>query len=80
MIVWPDDRILSSAARDNIARFRATAGAKTLEADTHQWTFQSWARLPEPPYRMILVSDGGEQATITIEENGLWNINRQPLR
>ena len=80
MIVWPDDRILSAAARDNIARFRATAGAKALETDTFQWIFQSWARMPDPPYRMILVSDGGEQATITIEEDGLWNCSRQPLR
>lgn len=80
MILWPEDRALSPAARENLLRFRATGGAKALEADTHQWTFQSWARVAAPPYRNILVSDGGEEATLTIEENGLWNIARRSLR
>lgn len=80
MIVWPEDRLLGAAARENLARLRSTAAAKALEADAAQWTFHSWARQPDAPYRHVLVSDGGEQATVTIEDNGIWNISKRPLR
>lgn len=80
MIVWPEDRLLGPAARENIARLRNTAAAKALEADAAQWIFHSWARQPDPPFRHLLVSDGGEQTTITIEDNGMWNVTRHPLR
>lgn len=79
MIVWPEDRTLTSVARENIARFRATAGAKDLDADVQQWVLRSWARMPDPPFRMILTSDL-EEATVTIEGNGIWNLVKHPVR
>jgi hypothetical protein len=80
MIVWPEESRLTPVARENLARFRATAASKSLEADAQSWSFQSWARLADPPFRSILVSDGGETATLTIEDNGIWNLARQSLR
>ncbi len=80
MIVWPEDKHLTSTARDNLERFKATGASKALESDAQQWTFQSWARMPDPPCHMILVSDAGESASVTIEDNGVWNMSKQSVR
>ena len=81
MIDWPSDGILSPAARENLARFRATGVAKELEADPQSWKFQSWARMPDPPYRMILSNEGsGHLVVVTIEDSGVWNVTRDSLR
>ena len=38
MIVWPEEKRLTKASRDALARFRETAASAELEDATERWT------------------------------------------
>jgi hypothetical protein len=80
MIIWPNERALTPTARRNLADFRATTAAKDLEDEATEWQVHSYSWLSDAPNRTILLSDDGEQETVTIEEDGMWTLTRWALR
>lgn len=76
MITWPDPKSLTDDAQRHIEAFRRTSLAKELEEAEHAWTLVSWARMPDPPARMILRSVEGQQIVCTLDQGGLWTQQR----
>jgi hypothetical protein len=82
MITWPDEDALNEAAKRHMAAFKKTAAARELEEDEHTWVFHSWARMPDPPVRMLLQDEtppnGGprQRVMVVLNEGGTWTMKR----
>ena len=82
MISWPNEDALPEAAKRHMSDFKKTAAAKELDEDETHWVFHSFARMPDPPVRMILQSATAEsegsrpRVTVTLDERGVWFVRR----
>jgi hypothetical protein len=70
MIHWLEEERLPSAVKANMARFRATSFAKSLDEGETRWRFMSWPRTHHTPLRFVLRSEDHRQATFTIDGPG----------
>lgn len=77
MIEWPAEEKLEGAAKSNLDRFRKTAAARELDEDPATWAIHSFARQAEPPVRIILVNEQGDEVTWTLGGDGAWTIRRK---
>jgi hypothetical protein len=55
-------------------RFKKTAAAKELEQDAREWTFVSWAWMPDPPHNLVLRSADMEERYVVMEADGRWQM------
>lgn len=82
MIAWPDEDALNDAAKRHMRAFKKTAVAKEFDEDEKNWVFHSFARMPDPPVRMILQDETSPnetvrpRVTITMDERGVWYVRR----
>jgi hypothetical protein len=74
MIRWPADEKLVPAAKKNLEKFRATAAAKSLEAESQTWHFLNWSWTADPPMRLILENQDHHMLTFILDDRGLWTM------
>lgn len=74
MIHWPAPEKLTKISAGILDRFKKTAAAKELEQDSREWSFVSWAWLPEPPYALVLRSADSEERYFLMEGDGRWQM------
>jgi hypothetical protein len=74
MIRWPADKKLTPDAKTNLERFRQTAAAKALEAESQTWHFQNWSWTTDAPVRLILENPDHHVLTFTLDGHGMWTM------
>jgi hypothetical protein len=74
VIQWPAPEKLTKIAAGILERFKKTSAAKELEQDTREWSFISWAWLPEPPYALTLRCADLEERYFLLEGDGRWQM------
>ena len=72
MMRWPEEDTLTTVARTNMDRLRATAACLELEEDARTWRFLAWAWSKEAPWRWILESDARRLVTVTMNADRTW--------
>jgi hypothetical protein len=70
MIRWLEDERLPTAVKANMARFKTTSFAKTLDEEQRAWQLMSWPRTHHTPLRFLLRSDDGRRASFVIDGPG----------
>lgn len=78
MIVWPDESKLHPEGRDGLHRFRRTGAFAELESSPEQWHVVSWPWNRESPVRVQLENDRHQALDFTLDEEGVWRIERDP--
>jgi hypothetical protein len=68
---------LEGAGKSNVERFRKSAAARELEEENTTWVFHSWSRLAEPPVRIILMNERGDEVTWTLDAEGFWTLRKK---
>lgn len=78
MIRWPDERTLRPVAREALARFRETTAALELAATNAHWEISALPWLDEAPLRVQLQNQDNDVVDFTLDEYGLWRLEREP--
>lgn len=72
MIVWPEEKMLRTEAREGLRRFRETAAAADLEASKENWRVVAWPWTRELPLRVMLENDALDVVSVSMGEGGIW--------
>ena len=78
MIAWPAEEKLTDVAKSNLARFKKTAASAELEDDgASTWAFHAFTHTGDPPLRVLLRNENGDEITFTMEADGRWLLRRK---
>ena len=78
MIVWPEEKRLTKASRDALARFRETGASAELESATESWTIVAWPWANETPLRVVLENASRHAVSFTLRDGGIWLWAEEP--